>query len=543
MTVTIPDPQHRWTFDEQTGSVATDSTGKANGTLSQTATYKSGGAFDTGGIVHIDGSNDSCVNFGTSVGQFGTKDFTVMLWFRTSEKYRYFDLLGNRTAGSHGNFFCLRMTGKHESSPEGRVSVEVDENQQGHNYIAVSSQVTGLNDGKWHHVAAVREGASLKLYIDGVLSGESKGSGVANIANGNPFKLGRSLSPNVEQKFAPTADYDDLCLYDVALTGEQISAAIAHPEPSQSLTGEFQVVTTSDTGLKFTNTTNAEVTYTFTPSGKWMPAKAEMGIPECGPEGFQYLPEQYQKMLKYPEKTAFCLVAVNSTTNEETEVGQETKISLKPGETLNFLVNDIVGTYGDNTGTLKVSWSTPTPQPAAPEQSKAKATIYEDANYQGASQELTEGSYDIASLKIGNDRLSSLRVPAGLKVTLYEHANFSGRSKVLTQDTSWIGDDFNDITSSIKVEKIAATSLKATIYEDSNYQGASQELTEGSYDMASLKIGNDRLSSLRVPAGLKVTLYEHANFSGRSKVLTQDTSWIGDDFNDITSSIKVEKIS
>ncbi|MEB3826008.1 peptidase inhibitor family I36 protein, partial [Phormidium sp. CCY1219] len=91
-----------------------------------------------------------------------------------------------------------------------------------------------------------------------------------------------------------------------------------------------------------------------------------------------------------------------------------------------------------------------------------KATIYEHGNFQGASQELTEGSYNIASLKIGNDRLSSLRVPAGLKVTLYEHANFSGRSKVLTQDTSWVGDDFNDITSSIKVEKSGAMPLKAT---------------------------------------------------------------------------------
>lgn len=83
-----------------------------------------------------------------------------------------------------------------------------------------------------------------------------------------------------------------------------------------------------------------------------------------------------------------------------------------------------------------------------------KVTIYADANYQGASKELGEGSYDVNSLGIGNDKLSSLKVPAGMKVTLYENAGFSGRSKTFTQDASYVGNDFNDITSSLKVETV-----------------------------------------------------------------------------------------
>ena len=81
------------------------------------------------------------------------------------------------------------------------------------------------------------------------------------------------------------------------------------------------------------------------------------------------------------------------------------------------------------------------------------------------------------------------------------------------------------------------------IYQHGDFQGASQQLTEGSYTLASLQIGNDQLSSLRVPSGIKVTLYEHEGFSGRSKTFTEDTRWVGDDFNDLTSSIKIEKIS
>jgi hypothetical protein len=82
-----------------------------------------------------------------------------------------------------------------------------------------------------------------------------------------------------------------------------------------------------------------------------------------------------------------------------------------------------------------------------------KVVIYQDGSYQGATQELDLGNYDIESLAIGDKQLSSLRVPKGIKVTLYEHPGFTGQSKIFTEDTPWVGDDFNDLTSSIKVEQ------------------------------------------------------------------------------------------
>jgi hypothetical protein len=172
-----------------------------------------------------------------------------------------------------------------------------------------------------------------------------------------------------------------------------------------------------------------------------------------------------------------------------------------------------------------------------------KAIVYEHGNFQGRSQELIPGSYNMASLGIPNDSLSSLKVEKGLKVTLFEH-EFTGRSKTFTEDASWVGEDFNDITSSIKVEELVPPQRvpKAIIYEHSNFQGRSQQLIPGSYNMASLGIPNDSLSSLKVETGLKVTLFEH-EFTGRSRTFTEDTAWVGDDFNDITSSVKVEEIA
>ncbi|BAF99972.1 MULTISPECIES: hypothetical protein [Microcystis] len=95
-----------------------------------------------------------------------------------------------------------------------------------------------------------------------------------------------------------------------------------------------------------------------------------------------------------------------------------------------------------------------------------KVVIYADGSYQGASQELAEGNYDINDLTIGNDTLSSLKIPQGIKVTVYEHRGFSGRSKVFVEDTPWVGDDFNDLTSSIKVEKISIDSMDIEVNTD-----------------------------------------------------------------------------
>lgn len=82
--------------------------------------------------------------------------------------------------------------------------------------------------------------------------------------------------------------------------------------------------------------------------------------------------------------------------------------------------------------------------------------IYQDIYYGGRSASLGLGNYTLSSLNAKgfyNDDLSSIKVPWGYKVTLYADDNFSGATKVITGDTNWIGNDWNDKVSSIKVEK------------------------------------------------------------------------------------------
>lgn len=88
-----------------------------------------------------------------------------------------------------------------------------------------------------------------------------------------------------------------------------------------------------------------------------------------------------------------------------------------------------------------------------------------------------------------------------------------------------------------------ASITSVTIYEHSNYGGSSQVLTPGAYNVGDLTIGNDELTSLKVPSGIRVTLYQHSNWEGNKKIYYMDCSNVGDDWNDETSSIIVEAIS
>jgi hypothetical protein len=88
---------------------------------------------------------------------------------------------------------------------------------------------------------------------------------------------------------------------------------------------------------------------------------------------------------------------------------------------------------------------------------ETNVTVYTEPDYQGRSQTLKPGAYDASELKEGEDTVSSVRIPDGWTVCLYEDPNFKGRSKLLTSSTDYVGDDFNNITSSLIVADPPAT--------------------------------------------------------------------------------------
>lgn len=84
------------------------------------------------------------------------------------------------------------------------------------------------------------------------------------------------------------------------------------------------------------------------------------------------------------------------------------------------------------------------------------AKAFKDCNYGGYSADLNVGTYtttQLAAIGISNDDLSSLQVVSGYRITLFQDNNFSGNTLVQTSNNKCFS-NFNDVTSSIKVEKI-----------------------------------------------------------------------------------------
>ena len=99
------------------------------------------------------------------------------------------------------------------------------------------------------------------------------------------------------------------------------------------------------------------------------------------------------------------------------------------------------------------------------EREAARVAVFEDARYGGRKLEYGLGSVSYGQLSEAgfNDLISSIQVPAPLEVRLYEHLDRGGRSRTLAESTDWVGDDWNDIISSMDIGESPAFQAARTV--------------------------------------------------------------------------------
>lgn len=109
-----------------------------------------------------------------------------------------------------------------------------------------------------------------------------------------------------------------------------------------------------------------------------------------------------------------------------------------------------------------------TPPPTGPQ-----VTVFEHCNYGGYSAALALGSYDtaaLAALGVKDNQLSSIQVPEGVTVTLYDGNHFTGNILELkTNDSCFVSAGFNDVVSSVKVEKNVVVNAITSPQENGRY--------------------------------------------------------------------------
>lgn len=180
-----------------------------------------------GNALSFDGANDYVDAGDNGTLDFGTGDFTVELWILKQPGADFGGVNKWNTGAAPGtNEWAINLN----AGFGGKALFGIESGN-------TTYQVLGLNNltnGQWHHIAGVREGAAIKMYVDGVLEGTvSTGTAVPVNNAGRTLMLGRLFSGNYSNH-----TLDEVRIWNVARTLSEIQSA------------RYYSVSPSTTGLK-----------------------------------------------------------------------------------------------------------------------------------------------------------------------------------------------------------------------------------------------------------------------------------------------------
>lgn len=181
--------------------------------------------------------------------------------------------------------------------------------------------------------------------------------------------------------------------------------------------------------------------------------------------------------------------------------------------------------------------------------SQNNIALFDQCNYSGKAYYLTPGSYKGYAMQVGNDKLSSMQIPNGMRVTIYEHDDFKGRSATYTDHISCLTDGWNDNVSSMVVENLYGNDNQqnysyndyVTFYNDCYSKGFSKSLRPGTYYGNQLGILKMNISSFAVFGNLRVRVYlNNDNASGYSVNFDASQTCLTSTYNDRIRSLVIE---
>ena len=174
-------------------------------------------------------------------------------------------------------------------------------------------------------------------------------------------------------------------------------------------------------------------------------------------------------------------------------------------------------------------------------------TLHDQCNYSGRQYTLEAGSYRGYQMKIDNDRLSSIQIPAGMKVTIYEHDQFEGRSTTYTSSAGCLDASWKNMASSIIVENTYnnqpgyGQNDYITFYNDCYSKGYSQSLRPGTYSGSQLGASKFNISSFSIYGNLRVRVYLNSeNLNGASATFDANQTCLSSGYSDKIGSLIIE---
>ena len=153
---------------------------RAGNTVTSTAQSKFGGS-----SLYFDGS-DSALEIGTAfdadVAGFGTSDFTIETWFRTASTSRMSVLSAYKAVASPTGF-ALQLN---KDDGDGPIAGSIGFGYGDSSLVSTTGGKWSTNT--WHHLAIVRSGSTLSIYVDGV--SQASTTNTTDISDGATLAIG-----------------------------------------------------------------------------------------------------------------------------------------------------------------------------------------------------------------------------------------------------------------------------------------------------------------------------------------------------------------
>ena len=196
--------------------------------------------------ILLDGNGDWVALGNPDALNFGSNDWTLVGWLNTTRTglgdENEGTVFGNGGDWTGGIRYTLVLS---EGNIEGVPTLVIDDNaappgSSFNKQVLVAS--TAVNDGNWHHVAGVRAGGQMRIYVDGVMEGARSFNPSYDVTGIDqlPAYIG-AITDNRDGQVFKNFDgrLDDIALWNEALSAENIQALadgsvtpLSVPEPA-----------------------------------------------------------------------------------------------------------------------------------------------------------------------------------------------------------------------------------------------------------------------------------------------------------------------
>jgi RHS repeat-associated protein len=220
-------PVGEYNFNSCDGTAVVDNINGLNGVING-ATWSEG---YSGQALSFDGVDDYVSIADDVTTNFGGGNFTVSYWVKKlSPSSNWYNSQGvgkwNTGASPGTNEWAISIGAQNDDFPF--FSVESGTQK----FQALSA--TALNINTWHHILGVRDGATISLFVDGVLQASvNVGTAILNDTN-LPIRIARGGGA-----YRSNAVFDELKIYNTALTPAEIATLAGLPSAPVACVGNY----------------------------------------------------------------------------------------------------------------------------------------------------------------------------------------------------------------------------------------------------------------------------------------------------------------